>query len=225
MPRSTSEAKLVTHINPGSVISESYWRLRANIQFSNIDRPLKTLMAASAQSGEGKSTTISNLAVTYAQEGKKTLIIDSDLRNPSLHRFFSIPNLVGLTHILLSEQSWLEVVRETHVPNLFLLPSGVIPANPSEILASTRMASLMKDLRENFDIILFDTPPILAVTDGLILSSLCDGVFIVINSGKTKNGLAQKMLKSLEHVKANVIGAVINNKKTSNRKLNSPYYS
>ncbi|MFC5701780.1 CpsD/CapB family tyrosine-protein kinase [Cohnella faecalis] len=221
MSRSSTEAKLVTHTNPSSPLSEAYRALRTNIQFSGIDERIQTLMVASAQSGDGKSTSISNLAIAYAQEGKQVLLIDGDLRKPSLHHMFLLSNRLGLTNVLLGGQSWKQSVRETHVPNLSVMPAGAIPPNPSEILASQKMKTLMDELREHFDIILFDTPPILAVSDGIIVSSMCDGVVIVVNSGKTKYAVAKKLQQSLDRAKARVLGVLLNNVK---RKGNEGYY-
>ncbi|THF74691.1 CpsD/CapB family tyrosine-protein kinase [Cohnella fermenti] len=223
MSRSTidTKPKLVAFANPTSPLAEAYRTLRTNIQFSSIDERIRTLMVASAQSGDGKSTTISNLAITYAQEGKRTLLIDGDLRKPSLHHMFAISNRTGLTNVLVNEQSWMSVVRSTHVPNLSVMAAGSIPPNPSEILASQRMKSLLEELGERFDMILFDTPPILAVTDGLIISSLCDGVVMVVKSGRTKHALARKLKLSLEHAKARIFGVVLNNVK---RKSGEGYY-
>jgi len=217
MSRLTNDAKLVAYANPVSPMAEAYRTLRTNIQFSSVDRPIQALMVASAQSGDGKSTSISNLAITYAQEGKKVLLIDGDLRKPSLHHIFMLSNRAGLTNLLVSELPWQSSVNETHIPNLSVMPAGAIPPNPSEMLASDRMKSLLRELKQNFDMILFDTPPILAVTDGLIVSSLCDGVFIVIHSGKTKQALARKVVQNLEHAKARILGIVLNNIKRKNR--------
>lgn len=221
MSQSISEARLVASSNPTSPHAEAFRTLRTNIQFAGIDQRVQTVMVASAQSGDGKSTTISNLAITYAQEGKKTLLIDADLRKPSLHHMFGLSNRIGLTYALLNEQSWSSNIRESNVPNLFIMPAGSIPPNPSELLASQRMASLMKELQQEFDMILFDTPPILAVTDGLIISSLCDGVVMVIKSGRTRLGIARKLKQRLEHAQARTLGVVLNG---VSRKNSGDYY-
>jgi protein-tyrosine kinase len=221
MPPANNDAKLVTHRNPTSPLSEAYRTLRTNIQFSGVDHHIQTVMVASAQSGDGKTTTISNLAITYAQEGKKTLIIDADLRKPSLHHMFMLSNRIGLTNVLLNEQAWSTAVRTSHIPNLSVMPAGAIPPNPSEILSSQRMKALLQELREHFDMILFDTPPILAVTDGLIISSMCDGVVMVVKSGRTKQGMARRLQQNLDHAKARVLGVVLNNVK---RKSGEGYY-
>lgn len=215
--RSNENRKLITYLNPDSPIAEAYRSLRTNIQFSCIDEPLKTIMVTSSQSGDGKTTTIANLAVAYAQEGKKVLIIDADLRRPALHTIFALSNQHGLTNVLANQCEWQEVVHSTSTEHLFFLGSGPTPPNPSEMLGSKKMNFLMDQLKEHYDIILFDAPPSLIVTDGLILASKCDGVIVVISVGMTKRQQAKKLYASLEHVKARVLGVVLNNKKKKNR--------
>lgn len=214
MSRLTSENNsLVTYFNPKSQISEGYRKLRTNIQFSSIDNHIHKIMIASAESGEGKTTAISNLAVTYAQEGKKVLLIDADLRNPSLHRVFSVPNHVGLSSVLSNQYAVEEVLRDSYIDNLQLFTSGPIPPNPSEMIGSNRMKSLMEKLENQYDVIMFDTPPVLSVTDALIVSSLCDGVLLVVNAGKVKKELVKKTKAHLEHVNARILGVILNNLK------------
>lgn len=187
MSRLTNErVSLVTMANPRSTSSEAYRKLRTNIQFSSIDSQIQTIMIASAASGEGKTTTIGNLAVTYAQEGKKVLLMDTDLRKPAVHLMFNVPNHVGLTSVLSSQYKVTEVLRETGVEGLHVLSSGPIPPNPSEMIGSRKMTALLVDLKQEYDVILFDTPPVLTVTDALIISSLCDGVILVVSAGKVK---------------------------------------
>ena len=202
---------LVTMVNPKSTNSEAYRKLRTNIQFSSIDSQIQTLMIASAVSGEGKTTTIGNLAVTYAQEGKKVLLMDTDLRKPSIHRMFNVPNHVGLTSVISNQYSVKEVLRETFIEGLHVLTSGAIPPNPSEMIGSRKMTLILEELKQQYDVILFDTPPVLSVTDALIISSLCDGVILVVNSGKVKKDVVKKAKAHLEHVNARILGAVLNN--------------
>lgn len=216
---------LVTAVNPKSPVSESYRTLRTNIQFSAIDQPMKVLMVASASVGEGKTTTVTNLAVTYAQEGKKVLLIDTDLRRPSLHHVFQQSNRAGLTSAILNQQLLTDVIRETSVDNLYLITSGPIPPNPSEILGSGRMHMLIDELKGMFDVILFDTPPVLPVTDSLIVSSYCDGVILVVHAGKMKKEIVKKAKASLDHVKARILGVVLNNKERSKNEGQYYYYT
>ncbi|WP_315794820.1 CpsD/CapB family tyrosine-protein kinase [Paenibacillus sp. BIC5C1] len=212
MPRLTNEKmNLVTMVNPKSTNSEAYRKLRTNIQFSSIDSQIQTIMIASAVSGEGKTTTIGNLAVTYAQEGKKVLLMDTDLRKPTVHRMFNVPNHVGLTSVISNQYSVKEVLRETFIEGLHVLTSGAIPPNPSEMIGSRKMTLILEELKQQYDVILFDTPPVLSVTDALIISSLCDGVILVVNSGKVKKDVVKKAKAHLEHVNARILGAVLNN--------------
>ncbi|WP_308638429.1 CpsD/CapB family tyrosine-protein kinase [Paenibacillus silvisoli] len=214
---------LITAINPKSIVSEAYRTLRTNIQFSAIDRQMKVLMVASATVGEGKTTTVTNLAVTYAQEGKKVLLIDADLRNPSLHLVFQLTNRIGLTSAFLHQQSLTDVIGETNIDNLFVLTSGPVPPNSSEILGSQRMQFLLEELKNMYDVILFDTPPVLPVADSLIVSSYCDGVVLVVHAGKTKKEIVKKAKASLDHVKARILGVVLNNNERS--KNEGRYYN
>lgn len=202
---------LITVLNPKSPAAEAYRGLRTNIQFSDYMKQVNVIMVGSAQMNEGKTTTVSNLAVTYAHEGKKVLLIDGDLRNPSLHHVFGIPNEIGLTNLLAQQYEIKDVLQETSVSNLFVIPSGPISLNPSEMLGSYRMQQVMHELRQQYDMILFDTPPILAVSDALIVSALCDGVVLVVLGGKVKKSSVHKAKMMLEHVKARMLGVVLNN--------------
>ncbi|UVI31603.1 CpsD/CapB family tyrosine-protein kinase [Paenibacillus spongiae] len=219
-----SSLNLVTSLDPLSPVTEAYRVLRTNIQFSSIDRPIHVIMISSAQRGEGKTTTVSNLAVAYAQEGKKVLLIDTDLRDPSLHHVFSLPNRVGLTSILSNQYGLQEVVRDTVVDNLSVITGGPIPPNPSEMLGSFKMQSLIDELRTEYDMILIDTPPVLAVTDGIVISVLCDGVIMVVDAGKVDKERVKKAKSSLEHANARILGAVLNKMNKKDRKTAINYY-
>jgi capsular exopolysaccharide synthesis family protein len=215
---------LITELNPKSPISEAYRALRTNIQFSSIDEPVKVILVTSAQPEEGKSTTIANLAVTYAQEGKRVLIVDADLRKPTMHRYMSASNRLGLSNLLTGQFKVEDVIMDTYIPNLSLITSGTVPPNPSELLSSKRMVALLSQLREEYDMVLIDSPPILAVTDSQIISAICDGVVMVINHGKVKREAAKRGLSQLEHVKARVLGVVLNNKEISRNESSYYYY-
>lgn len=207
----TPNRTIVTLTNPKSPISEAYRTLRTNISFSTADTELKTIMVTSAGPAEGKSTTVCNIAVTYAQAEQKVLIIDCDLRKPTVHRSFHVTNRVGLTNVLTNQASIDEAIRETEQPNLHVITSGPIPPNPSELLGSKRMVTLLQELRKRFDIIIIDTPPVLAITDAQVVSALTDGVIMVIDSGKVKKEYAQRAKANLEQVKARILGVVLNN--------------
>lgn len=221
MQRSTSKRPIITEVNPKSPISEAYRTLRTNVDFSSIDSDLQVIMLTSAGPGEGKSTTSTNLAVTYAQANKKVLIVDADLRKPTMHHTFFKSNRWGLTNILTGNSEYNEVIVETHIENLYLLPSGPIPPNPSEMLASKRMAAFLDDVRREYDMIIIDTPPALVVTDAQVIASRSDGVILVINSGEVKREVAAKVKSNLDRVNAKILGVVLNN---LDRKNGESYY-
>lgn len=212
MSQSTNKRNLITDVNPRSPISEAYRIARTNVDFSMIDSELSTLMVTSAGPGEGKTTTVANLAITYAQTGKKVIVLDADMRKPTMHHCFALSNRVGLSNILSGQVKLEDGIKETHIPGLFVIPSGTIPPNPTEILGSKRMEALLDELKSKFDLVLFDTPPALVVADAQITSSLCDGVVLVIDSGKVKREHAIKMKTNFELVNAKVLGVVLNNK-------------
>lgn len=209
---------LVTVKDPKSPISEQYRTIRTNIQFSSVDQEIKTIVVTSAGPGEGKSTTIANLAVVFAQQGKKVLLIDADLRKPTVHYTFNFTNTFGLTNVLTRQSELHEVVKESPEKNLFILTSGPIPPNPAELLGSKAMEQLLKEIEGEFDLILFDAPPLLAVTDGQVLASKCDGAILVVNSGKTETEGAMKAKELLEAANSHIIGVVLNNKKMDSTK-------
>jgi protein-tyrosine kinase len=160
--------KLVVHTDPKSPVSEAYRTLRTNIQFLSLDNPIKTIIVTSAGPGEGKTTTVINLAIAMAQSGSKVLLIDGDLRKPALHRIFSIPNEPGLTYVLVSGLSYKEGISSTYIEGLEILPVGIIPPNPSELLASDKMKQLLKEVGKDYDFVLMDSSPAAVVTDACI---------------------------------------------------------
>lgn len=205
---------LITVSTPRSPISEAYRTLRTNLEFSSLDRPVKTMVVTSSGPEEGKSTTLANLAVTLAQAEKKVILVDCDLRRPSQHQIFGLKNGVGLTTMVVDDEAMTTPpLQETQVPGLRLLPSGPLPPNPSELLGSRRMEEIIDVLSQRADIVLFDAPPIIAVTDAAVLSSKVDGVLLVISAGGTKRDHAQKAKALLEKVNAHLVGAVLNNVK------------
>ncbi|WP_230191529.1 CpsD/CapB family tyrosine-protein kinase [Paenibacillus sp. CECT 9249] len=225
MPRLAHEQKLVMEINPKSRISESFRTLRTNIRFARWENPVRTLLITSAVPGEGKTTTAANLAVSYAHEGKKVLLVDADLRKPSLHLMFGQTNLYGLTNLLTNERPDQEAIRESYIPNLSLVPSGTIPPNPAEILSSSRLDSLLEEWKRQFDIVIFDSPPTLAITDGLVVATRCDGVILVVQAGKVKLEQVRKAKMNLELVKSTVLGVVLNHvRRSKTTQANLQYY-
>ena len=203
---------LITVTHPHSPVSEAYRILRTNLEFSSLDKPIRTMVVTSAGPDEGKSTTLANLAVTIAQGGKKVILADCDLRRPRLHEIFGLDNDAGLTTMVVDDEA-LEnpPLQETGVPNLWLLPSGPLPPNPSELLGSRRMEEIIAVLTQRADMVLFDAPPVIAVIDAVVLGSKVDGVLLVINAGGTKRDHAQRAKAQLEKVNVRVIGAVLNN--------------
>ncbi len=205
------EERLIVSKNPKSYTAEAYRTLRTNIQFTGLERATSVILFTSAVPSEGKSTILSNLAVTMANMGAKTLAIDTDLRKPVLHKVFGRSREPGLTNIMSSGLSWETVVSDTQFENLSLICAGTQPPNPSELLGSNKMAVLLKEWKENYDIILLDSPPIIPVTDAAILSSMVDGVFLVIRAGTAVTDVVLHAKELLEKVHARIIGAITNN--------------
>lgn len=221
---SRSDLKLrpvVADANPTSPISEAYRTLRTNLQYAETDRPLQLLMVTSAGPEEGKSTTIMNLAVTYAQAERKTILVDADLRKPTAHYTFGLSNRTGLSHALSGQADLREVIKETRIKGLDVLTSGPVPPNPSELLGSSRMDDLLEKLREQYDMVLIDTPPVLAVTDAQVVATKCDGVLLVVNARTGKKQHAIKAKNALQFVQARIVGIALN--QTAHREA-GPYY-
>ena len=177
--------RFVVEKKPKSISAESYKTLRTNIQYSSFDKEIRTIVVTSSEPGEGKSTTSGNLAFAFAQSDKKTIIIDCDLRKPSLHKKFKISNTSGLSDVLIGRVKVDEAVHE-YSKNLDVLTSGKLPPNPSEMLGSKTMENLVKALKSQYDIIILDSSPLQAVTDSQILSAKADGTVLVVRAGKTK---------------------------------------
>lgn len=209
----TQKRRLIAHTNPKMPVAEQYRTIRTNIQFSSVDKDIRTLLLTSSGPGEGKSTTAANLAIVYAQQSKKVLLIDADLRKPTAHYSFKLENYAGLTNLLTKQATLESVVKETEIPNLSVLTSGPIPPNPSELLASSYLDELIELMKEKFDLIIFDTPPTLAVTDAQILSNKVDGSILVTSSNKTDKEAAKKAKGLLLNANANILGVILNNRK------------
>ena len=203
--------KLVTIRQPRSSTAEAFRMLRTNLQFSSIDRPVRTLMITSASPQEGKSLMSANIAIAMAQTGKRVVLVDADLRRPTQHGLFELRNTLGLTTILLDPMLRLDdVLQNTSVDNLRVITSGPIPPNPSEILGSKRMGTLIEALQEQADIIIFDSPPIMAAADAPVLATHLDGVLLVIAYGRTRRAVARRSREALSAVGATVLGVVLN---------------
>lgn len=210
----TARRRLIAHTNPKLPVAEQYRTIRSNIQFSSIEqKDIRSLVMTSSGPSEGKSTTAANLAIVYAQQGKRVLLVDADLRKPTAHFSFRLENHSGFTNVLTRKATLVDVVNQTDIPNLSILTSGPIPPNPSELLASTNMDLVLEEMYKHFDFILFDTPPTLAVTDAQILSNKVEATVLVISSGKTERESAKKAKELLLSAKARLLGVILNNRK------------
>lgn len=210
-PLQRAARSLVTQDSPKSVVSEQFRTVRTSIDFSMPDKELETLVVTSATPGEGKSTVAANTAVVYAQNGKKVLLVDADMRKPTVHYTFSLVNNAGLSNLLTQKTTMQVVVKKTEVEGLDIITCGAIPPNPAELLGSKMMDTVIDSFKDQYDLIIFDAPPILSVTDGLILGNKCDGVVLVISSGTTEKENIVKAKEALVHSQANILGVVLNN--------------
>ncbi len=203
---------LITLQDPASPISESYRTLRMNLQFATVDSDVHTLLVTSPGPGEGKSTTLANLAVTMAQVDRRVIVVDADLRRPYLHTLFGLSDERGLTTMMLEDEALANPpLQDTAVPGLRVLTSGMLPPRPSDLLGSRRMETVLEALAQRADVILLDAPPVMAVTDAVVLASKVSGVLLVVSAGDTKREHAQQAIERLHKVNARVVGAVLNN--------------
>jgi capsular exopolysaccharide synthesis family protein len=203
--------KLVVSHGPFSPMAESYRLVRSNIQFMSVDQSAKSLVITSTNPGEGKSITAANLAIVMAQADLKTILVDADLRRPTLHKIFGVPNIGGLTDLLRSPELELNSqIKNIGIENLKLLTSGPLPPNPAELLGSQRMTHLIQRLEEIAEIIIFDSPPVLAVTDAAALSKHTGGIILVVQAQHTYRDAIQQAIKRLEQVGIPILGAILN---------------
>jgi polysaccharide biosynthesis transport protein len=204
------KSKLIV-LDERSAAAEAYRGLRTSVLLSTAEKPPKTILVVSGRSGEGKTTTVVNTAISLAQLGASVLIIDGDLRKPSVHKILGVNQTAGLSNFLSRDMFLHELIAPTAIPNLFLLPCGQIPPNPAELISSKRMKEMLKTLSERFDHILIDSPPITNVTDPIILSTLVDGVILVVHGGKTSREDVRRSCQELTSVGAKNFGVVLNN--------------
>lgn len=207
---SNRDRSLFTYAKPRSSVAESLRSVRTNVLFRTGTKKSKVLLITSAVPREGKSFSSSNLAAVLAMSGSKVVIIDADLRRPSIHRLFDISDEHGLSEVLLEEKEVHEVMIPSHIPNLDVVPAGPIPTNPSELLGSERLLEVTKQLQEEYDIVIFDTPPVTAVADPMILSPMADGVILVVEANQTRKPVVMQAITRLRQVKANLIGGIVN---------------
>jgi capsular exopolysaccharide synthesis family protein len=206
---SKSEA-LITIREPRSPIAESYRTLRTNVSFASVDRPLRTLMVTSAEPGDGKTTTICNLGVVLAQNGKRVIVADCDLRRPRIHTYFGLPNRHGMTTLFAHAEVLANVRKTTQVDGLTVITTGSLPPNPSELMGSQKLQTILGTMLESADLVLIDTPPTLTVSDAAALAPSLDGMLLVVRPGKTRLSALKQTLEQLRQVNARVLGIVMN---------------
>ena len=209
-------AHRVSFFDPRSSIAEAYRSLRTSIQFASLDHDIRTIAVTSSVPQEGKSTTSANLAIVMAQMGKRTLLVDTDLRRPTVHSVFGVPREPGLTNILFDKISLAEAIHQSDVPNLSLLTCGIIPPNPAELLGSEKMKELIDELMRHFDMVIFDTPPVVAVTDSLLLGMKVDAMIVIARADSTKADALIRSVDTIERSGARLLGIVLNNFNVAN---------
>ena len=204
-------SQLITVQDPQSIVSEQFKTIRTNINFSMSDKHISTLLITSSTPSEGKSTNSANIAAVFAQAEKKVLLIDSDMRKPTAHHTFAVENTMGLSDLLIRQHTIEEVLQKTTIEGLDIITSGPIPPNPTELLSSEAMDQLIEILNDKYDLVIFDAPSVLSVTDAQILSNKCEGVILVVNTGKTEKDNVVKAKNILLASKANMLGVIMNN--------------
>ncbi len=219
--------ELIVEKRPKSTISEDIRTIRTNLEFSSVDEKMKTLMVTSSVPGEGKSFISSNLSVAFAQNDKKVLLIDCDLRLGRLHKIFEISNKRGLSNLIANideESEYEKYIQKTDIKNLYIISRGTIPPNPSELLSSSRFNNILKDLEKVFDYIILDAVPVNGLSDSLALSKIVDKTIVVCSHGYTDINDLENTKKALQNVGAKVAGVVINKMPKSRSKYGSYYY-
>jgi capsular exopolysaccharide synthesis family protein len=201
---------LVVHLEPKSVVSESCRTIRSNLLFLNPDTPWRSIVVTSAGPDDGKTTTMVNLASALAQGGARVLVVDSDMRRSRLHKTFGVPNDIGLSGLIAKGGDLDEAIKRTEVPGLFVLPAGAVPPNPAELLHSDRFKKLVGELAGRFDRVIYDSPPVTAVADPLVLAHILDGTLIVARAFSTDRDVLERAVKSLRDANARLLGVVLN---------------
>lgn len=218
--------ELVINSDPKSAISESIRTLRTNLQFSSVDKKIKTILITSSVPGEGKSFIAANLACSFANSGSKVLLVDCDIRKGRQHRIFGFHNKKGLSNLLLDNVTkvYSEYIHETVINNLSVIFKGMTPPNPSELLNSEKNKQLISVLKDEFDVVIFDGAPITGLPDSLIMSTLVDGVIVVTACKETAITLLENTKKSLQNVNANILGVILNRASSKKNKYYGTYY-
>ncbi len=218
------QRKLLTNVHKTSIISEQFRTIRTNLKFALPNLSCKTILVTSSIPGEGKTTNAANIAIVYAQEGKKVLLVDADMRRPAIHYTFELLNISGLSSVLIQSDKLNEAIQETYIEGLFVLTSGPIPPNPVELLASEMMDTLIEKMIAYYDVIIFDTPPVNSVTDAQILANKTDGVLLIVNTGVVEKSSVVKAKNSLLVAQAKILGVVMNNYALPKEQYKSQYY-
>ena len=225
--------EVIAHKDPKSIVSEVFRTLRTNIQFMNTDKKLRTLLITSTFVGEGKSWVTSNLAVTFAQTGKRVILVDADMRRGRQYAIFGVSPRPGLSNLLSEMEIYdngtisenvIDYIQETEVPNLFVISAGSVPPNPSELLVSTKMSKVLEELKKVCDIVIIDGTPCELVTDSVILSRIVDSTVVVAAHKSTKKDVLERIVKNIKNVGGNLAGVVINKIPVSSKAYGERYY-
>ena len=223
-PRDQRWTDLVTESDPRSAASEAYRALRTNFQFAGLDEPCRSVVFTSAMAGEGKTTSLANFGVVSAQAGSRVCLVDSDLRRPTLHRIFGVDNAHGLTTALIDGSSLAQAARPTRVPHLSLVTSGPLPPNPAELVGSKHMHDLLEGAAPDFDLVLCDSPPVMAVADGVALAARCDGVILIVRAGLASHDVIRRAVGQIQSVKGKILGVLLNAVNLNREGYPYPYY-
>lgn len=202
-------SRLISALSAHSGALESYRVLRTNLRFVSVDQPVRTITVTSALPGDGKTLTTANLGIALAMDGARVALVDSDLRHPMLHRLFGIQRSSGLTSVLTREAALDDALVETGIDGLCVLPSGPMPPNPTELVSTHALKTLHEDLLSRVDMVLMDTPPVLAAADAALTAARCDGVLLIVRAGVTDRRLAVRAREALEQVHARILGTVL----------------
>jgi capsular exopolysaccharide synthesis family protein len=204
------EIELINHLDPDYPLGEDYRTVRTSILLSHAEKPPKSIVFTSAMSQEGKTATVVNMATSFSQLQERVLVVDADLRKPRLHRLFKVRNISGMTGYLTGKIPLKDIIQKTFIDNIWLVPSGPIPPNPAELLNSKKMNELFDEVIQVFDVVLIDSPPLLAVTDTVIISSIAESTVLVVRSGKTRRKAFLAAVEELKRARAKIIGVVLN---------------
>ncbi|MFD2613960.1 CpsD/CapB family tyrosine-protein kinase [Paenibacillus gansuensis] len=208
----TVRRSLTVYHNPQSSAAEQYRSIRNNIQFFSENHKVRSMVVTSPGTGEGKTTTACNLALSIAARGERVLLIDADFKTPTMHLTFNVPNTGGLTSVLIGKLSLAEAMYPSDIPGLDILPSGPVGMRSAELITSQGISFLLQRAKEKYDTVIIDGPPVLISSDAAVLANLCGGVIFVVQRGKTQKEAASEAKRTLERVKANILGVVVNKK-------------